>query len=96
MSSLRNLPRFAPEITSSPGNRGANATKKETVMTETTQTVDVKQVQPEQKAEKKGDSGEASTVAEEIRGTLKSLHAATKDLEERVARVEARIKKMGW
>ena len=65
-------------------------------MTETTETADVKQVQPEQKAETKGDSGETSTVAEEIRGTLKSLHAATKDLDDRVARLEARIKKMGW
>ena len=65
-------------------------------MTETTETADVKQVDPQQKAETKGDSGEASTVAEEIRGTLKSLHAATKDLDERVGRLEARIKKMGW
>jgi uncharacterized protein YlxW (UPF0749 family) len=65
-------------------------------MSETTETADVEQVQPEQKAETKGDSGEASTVAEEIRGTLKSLHAATNDLDERVARLEARIKKMGW
>ena len=64
-------------------------------MTETTETADVEQVQPEQKAGTKGDSGETSTVAEEIRGTLKSLHSATKDLDERVARVEARIKKMG-
>ena len=96
MSSLRNLPRFAPEITSTRKNRGVNATTKDTFMTETTETVDAEQVQPEQKAETKGDSGEASTVAEEIRGTLKSLHGATKDLDERVARLEARIKKMGW
>ena len=73
-----------------------NATTKDTVMTETTETADVGQVDPQQKAETKGDSGETSTVAEEIRGTLKSLHAATKNLDERVARLEARIKKMGW
>ena len=65
-------------------------------MTETTETADAKQVDPEEKAGTKADGGETSTVAEEIRGTLKSLHGATKDLEERVQRLESRIQKMGW
>lgn len=65
-------------------------------MSDTTENADGKQVDQQQEAETKADGGETSTVAEEIRGTLKSLHAATKDLGERVALLEARIKKMGW
>ena len=65
-------------------------------MTETTENADVGQVQPEEKAETKAESGEVSTVAEEIRGTLKSLHGETKSNRERIEALEARLKKMGW
>ncbi len=65
-------------------------------MTETAQNADVEQVKPEQKAEKKAESGEVSTVAQEIRGTLKSLHAETSANRDRIEALEARMRKMGW
>jgi len=94
--SPQNLHRFAGGITTTRAIRGANATTKENVMTEKTETADGEQVPPERKAETKAESGEVSTVAQEIRGTLKSLHGETKALRERVDVLEGRLKKMGW
>ncbi len=96
MFSPRNLHRFAGGITPARAIRGGNAKPKENVMTEPTETADGEQVPPAQKAETKAESGEVSTVAQEIRGTLKSLHGETKSNRERIEALESRLKKMGW